>query len=510
MIGFSTFILRNYYAAIGWNEDNLYSSITRSSSAGLLTNCDSRDFQVPQSLILQLANAPTPIFFTSYALDALPQLNGSISYITTSEPLEEIGPSRTIRFKDVVERFRVFPPPKKPIAKDEVWLGGRRVEGRDYMLYSRLHLPSLHLSGLATTRLTPTLQAHLAFLSQPAPPSPTRPTSPNTPPSHSRNVLISLQHDTGRYSGEYTYSAQDGMFGLRGLYNFGWHSEPRVPIYTSKLRSEDPNGRDGKRIDEEEMMEGGLKGRFSAGGEVYFSAKQRSFGISTGLRFTTLPPSLPLSPNSPPPSPPTTLTLLYNPLIGFLSSAYSAQVSPTVALSTRFGVNVYSYESDLAIGGEWWIGRRRGKRELHSAQTTASPAAELAGGDPKGTGVEERIAKTDNWSKATLRPVEGDRAENEQLEKELDSPSPIVTSIAEVKKPSRLPRPLNRDQSHDVSEAVDERDGVLKARLSGNWSIALLYEARIRKCLVSVGIVSDLASRQRPIRSVGVEVQYFS
>lgn len=33
-----------------------------------------------------------------------------------------------------------------------------------------------------------------------------------------------------------------------------------------------------RRIDEEEMMEGGLRGRFSAGGEVYFSAKQRSFG----------------------------------------------------------------------------------------------------------------------------------------------------------------------------------------------------------------------------------------
>jgi hypothetical protein len=102
----------------------------------------------------------------------------------------------------------------------------------DYLLYSRLHLPSLHLSGLATTRLTPTLQAHLAFLSQPAPPSTTSspsgsythsrapsetsvpsPTAPSTP----GNILLSLQHDTGRYSGEYTYSAQDGMFGWRGL-----------------------------------------------------------------------------------------------------------------------------------------------------------------------------------------------------------------------------------------------------------------------------------------------------
>jgi len=49
-----------------------------------------RDFQIPHSLILQLSNAPTPIFFTSYTLDALPQLNGSVSYITTSEVLERV------------------------------------------------------------------------------------------------------------------------------------------------------------------------------------------------------------------------------------------------------------------------------------------------------------------------------------------------------------------------------------------------------------------------------------
>lgn len=149
------------------------------------------------------------------------------------------------------------------------------------MLYSRLHLPSLHLSGLATTRLTPTLQAHLAFLSQPSPPTPRAAASSSSPtPSHTRqpsepstptppptpgNILLSLQHDTGRYAGEYTYSAQDGMFGVRGLYNFGW----------GQVVKEQENGR---RVDEEEMMEGGLRGRFSAGGEVYFSAKQRSFG----------------------------------------------------------------------------------------------------------------------------------------------------------------------------------------------------------------------------------------
>lgn len=53
----------------------------------------SSDFPVPNSLILQLANAPSPIFFNSYALDALPQLNGSMSYVTSSLPLTSVSRS---------------------------------------------------------------------------------------------------------------------------------------------------------------------------------------------------------------------------------------------------------------------------------------------------------------------------------------------------------------------------------------------------------------------------------
>ena len=36
-----------------------------------------------------------------------------------------------------------------------------------------------------------------------------------------------------------------------------------------------------KRIDEEDAMEGGLKGRISAGAEIYFSAKEKSAGGHT-------------------------------------------------------------------------------------------------------------------------------------------------------------------------------------------------------------------------------------
>lgn len=61
---------------------------------------------------------------------------------------------------------------------------------------------------------------------------------------------------------------------MRGLYNFGWRPDQEETQVAEAIMPLDGS----KRIDEEEAMEGGLRGRFSAGGEVYFSAMQRSFG----------------------------------------------------------------------------------------------------------------------------------------------------------------------------------------------------------------------------------------
>jgi hypothetical protein len=81
--------------------------------------------------------------------------------------------------------------------------------------------------------------------------------------------MLSLQHDTGRWCTEYSYSADDGLWGARVLHNFG-----RLAGEAERERT----GRGQKRVDEEEAMEGGLKGRFSAGAEVHFSAKEKSAG----------------------------------------------------------------------------------------------------------------------------------------------------------------------------------------------------------------------------------------
>jgi hypothetical protein len=91
--------------------------------------------------------------------------------------------------------------------------------------------------------------------------------------------MLSLQHDTGRWCTEYTYSAEDSMVGVRMLHNFGKLAAPSGSAEESERSATSRGGgMKMKRIDEEDAMEGGLKGRFSAGAEIYFSAKERSAG----------------------------------------------------------------------------------------------------------------------------------------------------------------------------------------------------------------------------------------
>jgi mitochondrial distribution and morphology protein 10 len=62
-------------------------------------------------------------------MNALPSLNGSVGYIFTSCDLSILR-SGSVRFKDIVDRFKVYDQPRRPDGKDEEWLAGRRVDTR--------------------------------------------------------------------------------------------------------------------------------------------------------------------------------------------------------------------------------------------------------------------------------------------------------------------------------------------------------------------------------------------
>ncbi|KAH7100683.1 mitochondrial distribution and morphology protein 10 [Auriculariales sp. MPI-PUGE-AT-0066] len=415
---FASYILKCYYRQTGWNEDNLYSNLTRSSTAIL-------DF-----------NSPNSLFKTTYSMNALPTLNGSVGYIFTSCDLDVKG-SNNVRFKDMIERFRVYDQPGRPEPRPEVFLQGDRVDARDYLLYGRLYIPTGRLDALYSARLTPTAQLLVAAISDPRSPLPlSQATSRRRGDSNGgiSNIMINLQHDIGKWCTEYSWSAEDGMFGLRLLHNFG----------SSRRTSQDAIPSTAKRVDQEEAMEGGLRGRFSAGAEVYFSAKEKSAGLSTGIRFTTLPDATPPSFQLPsqqtqpylPSQPPTTLTAVFNPIVGHISTAYATRASEELSMCSRFDFNVYSYLSEWTVGAEWWIG-------------------------------------------GTARSAD-------------DPPT------------------TDHDSSLSRALAVEQLGGVVKARMSTNADLSLMWEGRIKNLLVSLGVVSDLTNRSKPIRTIGLELAYFS
>ena len=184
-------------------------------------------------------------------------------------------------------------------------------------MYGRIFLPQSRLEALYLRRLGPSRQLRIAAVS-------------DSNLNNGGTILALLQNDFGKYSTEYMYSTDSALMGVRGLYNFG--PDPRVaPTEPTAVEQMEP-----------------VHGRFSAGAELYYGILNKSGGISTGVRFTTLPNH---------PGFPYTMTLTLNPLMGNLSSTYSVKAGSSLALCSRFDFNFYSYESELQLGCELW--RRR-------------------------------------------------------------------------------------------------------------------------------------------------------
>lgn len=136
---FASYVLRSYYKATGWNEDNLYANLTRSSNGKCCPSRDIQnvselspailDFTVPRGLHLSISKSPNALFKTTYSMTAMPSLNGSVGYIFTSCDLD-VKASGNVRFKDMIERFKVYDQPRRPEGKEEEWLSGERVDTR--------------------------------------------------------------------------------------------------------------------------------------------------------------------------------------------------------------------------------------------------------------------------------------------------------------------------------------------------------------------------------------------
>ncbi|KAK3505352.1 mitochondrial distribution and morphology protein 10 [Neurospora crassa] len=472
---FMNYITNAFYGATGWNEDNKYNELNATSRELI-------DFPLPRGLRLTLSSLATPHFATSYQFGSVGVVDGSISYLHSSISLTHIAaqsdkiplpallrcyrrlhdlrsPGQQHYILDADPLSGLPPPPQSArallgAASDAAVAGGALDGGNTdqdlgiythSLLYGRLYLPKSLLEGMIIKRFTQALQVQVRAVSEQS-------------LRNGGTILGLVQYDTGKYGLEGLYSTDGGLLGFRGLYNFGGDAssstcDPWTPTPGENNNNNNNNGN--AQAGEKER----IYGRFSVGGELYYGTLNKSGGMSLGARFATLPAHR---------GTPLTATLTINPLMGNINATYALLAREYCSLATRVDFNVYSYESEWAVGMELWSNRR--------------PAGFLLGASP-----------SNDFEPEPHPPRKKERSFQAKMEWRLDDPEP---------EPEPQPTPKIRKN--------DEYKGVLKARLDNNLRMGLLWEGRAKSLIFSIGTGIDLHKLGEPFRSLGLEVQYSS
>ncbi|KAI1326649.1 hypothetical protein F5Y16DRAFT_224178 [Xylariaceae sp. FL0255] len=446
---FMDYIQSAFYTATGWSRDNSYSTLNATSDSLL-------HFSTPRGLRLSLSSLATPHFATAYQLGTVGVVDGSISYLYSTVPLNyhAVAQSETVALPDLLQSYR-------PLA-DISRRSPARGSIHDVLAYGRLYLPMSMLEALAVRRLSPNLQLQVSAVS-------------NQALRNGGTVLGMLQYDEGRCGVEGLVSSDGGLMGIRGLYNFGGDTPSTS---AANLARDSANG---SLATERER----IYGRFSAGGELYYGTLNKSGGMSVGARFATLPDHK---------GTPLTATMTVNPLMGTLSWTYAVMAGRHCSLATKMDFNVYSYESDWSVGMELW--RKKG------AWTVKPDPDDVPSAQPVVIRERSFQAKMD-W----------------KLDDPLPSQGPLQTAVMpeveanadqETKPKDRTFRAKLEWRQNKEGEDEDQYSGVLKARLDQHWRIGLLWEGRIKSLLFSLGSGIDLCRPDAPFRTLGLEVQFSS
>ncbi|KAL2826519.1 hypothetical protein BDW59DRAFT_145298 [Aspergillus cavernicola] len=408
MIDFMDYIQLAFAEGTQWNRNNSYSHLTATAQSLL-------DFTTPERVRVHISSLSTPNFATSYTLGTVGLIEGSVSYLYSNVAFENTpSTSALIPLRKLAPGYRqVQAPIAPPIESCGAILDGAKTtsygQGPDgkkaTLLHATLHLPPpTTLNALFLRRISPTMQLSLAVSSTRGPPL-----SKSAPQA---TLLTQLSHDTGKYSNEYLFSTDNSLFGWRGLWNFG--PDPRTHSNAARLSL------------------------LSAGAEAYYSPVSSLLGMSTGLRFSTLPAatdpqtsSTTHNASTPISTFPYTLTLTLTPLTGSLSTSYSLRASPNLSLSSRFGFNVYSWESEMVAGCELW--RQSKKPPLATEEDD----------------LEWARRKIRTWDPSSFPPT----------------PDPPA-----------------------LKKEDENQESVLKVRVDQSWNVRLLWEGRVKELLVSAGV----------------------
>ncbi|KAJ5498905.1 hypothetical protein N7453_007956 [Penicillium expansum] len=422
MLDFMDYIQLSFAEATHWNRDNSYSSLNTTAQSIL-------DFSTPKRLRVHLSSLSTPHFATSYTLGTVGLLDGSVSYLFSTVPFKNL-PSRSasIPLRKICPGYRQVQAPAAPIQtwgwdslldgvsipglkeasrseppnpKDGENIRGNEAKRKATLLHASLHLPPPStLYALFLRRISTNMQLSLAVCSTQGPPQ-----SKSAPQA---SILTQLSHDTGKYSNEYLFSTDNALFGWRGLWNFGQILDTLVMRRGILF----PNLIPDRHVNRSAIH--------------HITRSHRDPAIIITFQHPNTHLNIPY-----------TLTLTLAPIVGSLSTTYSLRASPNLAFSSRFGFNVYSWESEMVAGCELW-------RQTKKSSSSSDDDLE--------------------WARRKMRMHDFG-----------------------VSLPGSPASPLLEGPGSAHNEA-ETSDSVIKLRIDQSWNVRLLWEGRVKELLVSAGV----------------------
>lgn len=511
-----------------------------------LTSRSLLHFPTPTGSRITLSSFVRPKFGTSYSIGIK---DGWVSYLYSTLPTDATTSSDRIPLPNLLRSYRSL---STNAANHAVGHG---------LVYGRLYLPQSRLEALLAARVTPEVNLTIRAVSQ-----------ETLRHGGTALALASWDDPAGRFGIETLASSDGGVLGLRGLWNASnppLRSNPAeavpgtaaaslpstaIPIApfpgespstaaTAGSGSSNHHHQNNSSINADKER---VNGRFSVGGEIYYGLLNKSGGLSLGGRFQTLPTHA---------GTPLTAALTFN-LLGHFSATYAVMAGRGCTLASEFGFNVYSYESNWAVGIELWRGNRVRKETTEPVTPFGPDSAAAAGPSAAGdegvaddpadvppqeaeavlaarTGLDQQVdpslaeamhareASNNSIKTAATAPTTttisamrypmNQRSFQAKLEWRLDSDE-NKTTPAEIYDPSTGEKLGTAGEGSSFGEDGDEDSptGVVKCRCDQHMRVGLMYEGRYKSLLFSLGTDVDLRRLDAPFQGVGLAVQFSS
>lgn len=293
-------IINEWYRCNNWYSLDSYENVWDYSN-------DLLKFDIPSAWHLSIMNRSSQFSYNTLDMIRYNKIIGSMSYLYTDKAGLHIDNSIQMPLQNIVQTMQWFPN-KFEQRKNKQSDHTDEHSDSSSLYYGRLYYPTAKLEAMFLHNWYNKWQIVTRWISD---------------PQILSNWSITLRKQNASNANtvqEWCYSNVDSLFGYRFL-----HSLRTTP----------------SRFNNSLYMNSNL----SCGAEFWLSGNTLNPGCSTTLRYLT---------HSANTGRPIVVLLSWNPIFGHLATSYSAHVLKNLKLGTRYDFNLYSLQSNLSLGLEFW------------------------------------------------------------------------------------------------------------------------------------------------------------